>query len=364
MNAAAVPGPGDPTLNLSRAFGEPALRGQIRRCPSDFRVTEIPSVTPDGQGEHLLLRVEKTAANTDWVAGQLARALGIRQRDIGYAGRKDRHAVSTQWFSAWLPGTEPDAWRSRLPPGIVVLEQHRHGRKLRVGALSGNRFAIVVRGLDDETGLLEQRAQHVAAEGVPNYFGPQRFGREGANLVAASRMFQDTRWRKGARKRGMLLSAARAFLFNAVLERRVAMGSWNSLLDGDVASLDGSRSVFAVAEVDEALRERVVRMDIHPSGPMWGQGELMSAGQVADLERDMASRHQLFAKGLEAAGLTQSRRSLRMPVSDLEVQREVRAAEIRFVLPAGGFATSVLRELIHWEDAARPRAAKAAVPGS
>ncbi len=347
---AAAIAPGDPTASLSRAFGEPAVRGIIKSHAGDFRVDEIPSVQPDGKGEHLLLRVEKIGANTEWVAGQIARALGIRPRDVGYAGRKDRHALTTQWFSAWLPGMEPAGWQARLPGEVRVLEQHRHGRKLRVGALLGNRFCIRVREVAGAAGLLEARVRHVAAEGVPNYFGTQRFGHDGANLALARKMFASRRYRVSARKRGIVLSAARGFLFNAVLERRVAEHSWNCLLAGDVANLDGNRSVFPVPEVDDALRERVVQKDLHPTGPMWGRGSLMSAGAVAGLEKEIAERHADFARGLEAAGLTQARRPLRMRVLNLELGQDGDDAEIRFDLPAGGFATSVMRELLEWED--------------
>ncbi len=350
-SAAHFPEQGDPTRSLSRAFGEPGVSGVIKRQVGDFRVAEMSSIVPDGQGEHLLLHVEKTGANTEWVAGQIARALGIRPRDVGYAGRKDRHAVTSQWFSAWLPTTDPTEWEEQLPGEIRILGQHRHGRKLRVGALQGNRFVIVVRDIAGDAGQLEERIRHVQAEGVPNYFGPQRFGHNGSNLALAGKLFSSRRYRASARKRGIVLSAARAFLFNAVLERRVVAHSWNSLLAGDAANLDGNRSVFPVTEVDDELRERIIRKDIHPTGPMWGRGALMTTGEVAELEASVAARYSGLARGLEAAGLSQARRPLRMQVTDLAMQRDGTHAEIRFELAAGGFATSVLRELLVCEDA-------------
>lgn len=336
----------DSLLAQSYAFGEPCVAGRIRSRVEDFQVDEISSVTPDGEGEHLLVHIRKSGANTDWVAGQLARALGIERRDVGYAGRKDRHAVTTQWFSARLPGVEPSGWQQQLPPGVAVLASERHRRKLRVGSLRGNRFKIVIRDLDGETETLAARAQHVAAEGVPNYFGTQRFGRGGSNLSAARAMFAEPRRRIARGRRGLLLSAARAYIFNAVLARRVADASWNCLLTGDVAGLAGSHSVFAVPEVDDTLRQRILRQDIHPTGPLWGRGDLMSRAAVRELELAMAGRDQEFAAGLEAAGLEQARRPLRLIVEDLALQVSGDVARISFALTAGGYATAVLRELV------------------
>lgn len=348
---------------LCFAFGEPRVSGCIRLRPEDFRVDELAAVTPDGDGEHLLLQIRKCNTNTDWAAGRLAQALGVPRRDVSYAGRKDRHALTTQWFSVRLPAGEPADWREQLPAELEVMTARRHRRKLRRGALAGNRFVIVLRNLEGEIDSIESRARHIRSEGVPNYFGEQRFGHGGGNLDAAAAMFARSRRRVKRDRRAMLISAARSHIFNEVLTRRVADASWNQLLAGDVAGLAGSHSVFAVAEVDETLRTRVAGHDVHPTGPLWGQGDSMTSGVVSDLEAHVAARNQALAEGLEKAGVAQARRSLRLSVPDLEVDLDGNSAELRFSLVPGGYATVVLRELIKYEDASRraPRPAMESV---
>ncbi len=347
-----------PHYSQSFAFGEPRVSGRIRHAPEDFRVDEITPVVPDGAGEHLLLQVRKRNTNTDWLAGRLAAALGVHRREASFAGRKDRHAVTTQWFSVRVVGAEPPDWQNALPPEVEILQAHRHGRKLRRGALTGNRFVIVIRDLAGEVATLAARVAHIRSEGVPNYFGEQRFGKGGANLVNARAMFTGRRRGVPRGKREMILSAARAQIFNAVLARRVAEASWNSLLDGEVAALAGSNSVFVVEEPDENLRERVIRHDIHPTGPLWGKGALLSRGPVRDLESEVAGQWQTLAQGLEAAGLRQARRALRISVHDLEMELTDDTAELSFSLAPGCYATAVLRELLAYHDAAQQSGAR------
>lgn len=340
-----------PHAALSFAFGEPRASGCIRSAPEDFRVDEITPVIPDGAGEHLLLQVRKRNTNTDWLAGRLASALGVHRREASYAGRKDRHAVTSQWFSVRVPGEEPPDWQQALPPEAELLQVHRHGRKLRRGTLSGNRFVIVVRDLAGEVETLAARVAHVRSEGVPNYFGEQRFGRGGANLESARAMFAGQARRMPRSRREMLLSAARAQIFNAVLTRRVADASWNALQAGDVAALAGSHSVFEVEEPDELLRERVMAHDIHPTGPLWGKGPPTSKAAVRDLETEVAGQFRTLAEGLEAAGLRHARRALRVSVPDLEIEVSEATAKLRFSLAPGSYATAVLRELLVYHDA-------------
>lgn len=338
-------------VELSYAFGEPAISGRIRSHPEDFKVDEISAVTPDGEGEHMLLLVRKTGANTDWVAARLAEAFDASRRDVSYAGRKDRHAITTQWFSVLQTAQEAADWQTRLPHNIEILESHRHRRKLRRGTLAGNRFAIVLRDLAGDVATLESRVHHIKAEGVPNYFGEQRFGRDGSNLAAAQQMFSGKRARLPRNRREMLLSAARSYIFNAVLARRVADATWNQLVTGDVAGLAGSQSIFKVDDIDETLRLRAASHDIHPTGPLWGRGLPASTGAILELETQLAERHKELARGLEKAGLAQSRRPLRLSVPDLQIEFADDAAELRFTLQPGSYATVVLRELLNYDDA-------------
>ncbi|MBV8341105.1 MAG: tRNA pseudouridine(13) synthase TruD, partial [Gammaproteobacteria bacterium] len=239
-------------LDPPRAYGIPPARGVLRAVPEDFAVEEELGFQPGGGGSHLLLRVRKRAANTAWVARELARAAGCHPRDVGYAGLKDRQAVAVQWFSVPRPRAPVD-WQAVHSAEFAVLEAHPHGRKLPRGALAGNRFRIRVGAPQGDgaalAALLEPRLAQVAARGVPNYFGPQRFGRDGANLARAAAGLE----RLSREERGFVLSAARSVVFNAVLAARVGSGTWGQLLPGDLANLEGRGSVFAVAAADADL---------------------------------------------------------------------------------------------------------------
>ena len=316
------------------------------RCrvrPEDFRVAEVLGFDASGEGPHRLLRVRKTGCNTGWVADQLARQLGVRAADVGYSGLKDRNAVTEQWFSvpAGGPGRlDPDALAA---VGIVVLADRPHGRKLRRGVHRANEFRLVLRDVRGDRSAIDDRLAAIAREGVPNAFGPQRFGRGGHNLELAQALAQGRRLRR--RDRGFALSAARSLIFNAVLARRVADGSWQRLLPGDRAGLAGSRSHFAVEEIDADLQARLATHDVHPTGPLWGRGALPSAGAPAALEQEVGRSLAPLDTLLEQAGLSQERRALRLSVEELTWDWRSGALALGFTLVAGGFATAVLGAL-------------------
>ena len=335
----------DPVAALPRALGDPPVRGRYRVEPEDFQVHEQLGFAPSGAGEHVLLRVVKRDLDTERVARALARHAGVRASAVGYAGLKDRRAVAEQWFSVQLPGREAPDWDGLELPGVEVLEQHRHDRKLRRGALAGNRFRLVLRSLEGDPGELQQRWQRILSRGVPNYFGPQRFGRDGANLDRALALFAGDR-RGDRHRRGLYLSAARALVFNQVLARRVEQDSWDRLLPGELAMLDGSRSVFAVPEPTPELEARRAAGDIHPSGPLWGRGGIAPGGAALALERAVAAWLEEWCRGLEAAGLDSARRALRVCPGNPEFEARQGIAVLAFTLPPGSYATTVLRELI------------------
>lgn len=329
---------------LARAFGEAVLQARFRVAPEDFFVEELPSFAPSGEGEHLLLTIEKRGLNTAFVAKRLAQWAGIAEMGVGYAGLKDRHAVTRQRFSVHLPKKVSPDVAALDGDDLKVLEQHWHQRKLPRGALAGNRFVLVLRELVGERPAIEDRLRAILASGVPNYFGEQRFGREAANIEAARRMFAGERVKR--EQRSILLSAARSALFNAVLAARVARGDWSSGADGDVWMLDGTHSVFGPTDLDETLRERVRAQDVHPTGPMWGLGELRSSGDVRALEQEATNAFADLRVGLEAAGLKQERRALRMRVPGLEWRwLGDDALQLSFELAPGSYATEVLAEL-------------------
>ncbi|UCH54199.1 MAG: tRNA pseudouridine(13) synthase TruD, partial [Pseudomonadota bacterium] len=263
-----------PEATWPRAAPPPLRAGTIRARPEDFAVEEMLPFVLSGTGEHQWLQLRKRATNTEFLARQIARVAKVPVRDVGYAGLKDRHAVATQWFSVRLPGRDVTEWAAQLAEHAEVLQATRHVRKLDRGALSGNRFTIVVRDCAADGQMpLSQGIQKIAHIGVPNYFGEQRFGRDADNVARAQAMFAAQEVVRSRHQRGIYLSAARAFLFNTVLARRVTDGSWNALLEGEAVMLAGSRSFFVAETIDDVLRERLDRADVHPSGPLWGRGE-------------------------------------------------------------------------------------------
>jgi tRNA pseudouridine13 synthase len=329
-----------------RAHGEPVASAALRTEAADFVVEEDLGFAPSGSGAHLLLKVRKTDANTAWVARALARLAGCHPRDVGYAGLKDRRAVAIQWFSVPQPRGRA-ALAGEAGEGFEVLEVHPHQRKLPRGALAGNRFAIRLRApAGDGASLarcLAPRLAVIAARGVPNYFGPQRFGRDGANL---QRIAGGEPLRLPPAERGFVLSAARSVVFNALLGARVADGSWEHLGAGDLAMLDGRGSLFRVDATDATLAARAARLEIHPTGPLWGRGEPGSAAGVLALEQRIGAQFPAACALCVSAGMAHERRSLRLRVAELDCAVEPHAVLLRFHLARGSFATAVLRELL------------------
>lgn len=333
-------------LDPPRAFGEPVAEGALRSTPEDFEVHEELPFQPAGHGAHWLLQVLKRDANTEWVARELARVAGVPMSDVGFAGLKDRHALVCQWFSVPQGAATAEDWRAVRREGFQVLDVHAHDRKLRRGALAANRFRIRVQRLCGSTRAIEARIALIRGRGVPNYFGAQRFGNAGGNLVRVQDWTASGRLSRARSERSYTISAARSLLFNAVLGERVAAGTWDTLLPGEVVNLDGSGSIFAAGEPTLELEERRARLDIHPTGPMWGAGEPSSAATVRALELEMGQRLQPVAKALGGVGLEQERRALRLRVQDLSAELTDAAMIVEFRLGPGAFATAVLRELL------------------
>lgn len=335
-----------PPDELPRAGPPSALGGRIKERPEDFRVEERLDVVPDGEGPHAWLRIAKRDMNTQWLARVIARAAGVRPVDVSYAGLKDARALTTQWFSVRLDARPDPDWRALLPDGAELLEATRHRRKLRPGGLAGNRFEIRIAAPTGDVGTLAGRVATIAAHGVPNYFGAQRFGRGGANVGHAWALLVEGARVRDRRLRGLYLSSARALLFNRVLAARVTAGSWARALDGECLMLAGSRSIFTEAAPGEAIHARVSAHDLHPTGPLCGRGAAPVGGAAADAEAEALADCHAWIEGLAAAGLEHARRALR--VMPGELQASVAAGDavvLAFTLPAGAYATMVLREL-------------------
>ena len=325
-------------------IGPPVLTATLRASPEDFCVDEVLGFDAAGEGEHLMLRIEKRGANTAWVAQQLARWAGIAEHAVGYAGLKDRHAVTRQSFTLHLPHRRlPDIASVQLD-GVRVLAHAWHRRKLPRGALAGNRFELLLRDVQGVPVQIERRLQQLATAGFPNAFGAQRFGHGGGNVARAEAMFGGARVRRS--ERGMLLSAARSELFNAVLAQRCADGSWSGGMDGEVWMLDGRGSHFGPEPANAALAARAAALEIHPTGPLWGRGEPPCAGAVRALEAAVAATMPVLAGGLEDAGLRQERRALRASAGGLAWSFPASdQLQLSVFLQRGSYATALLAAL-------------------
>lgn len=329
-----------------RAWPATGATAVLRAEPGDFRVDEELGFAPDGEGEHLLVHVEKRGLNTAEVAGLIARHLGLPRRAVSWAGRKDRHAVTRQWFGVHWSRTDMPELAGLAGPKLAVLDVARHRRKLRPGALAGNRFRIRLTGLAGDGPAVDRRLEVIAARGVPNYFGPQRFGRDGANIERARTALAGDVRRLPRERRSILLSAARSWLFNGVLAARVGDGSWERLLPGELAMLEGSASFFRVPCVDLELEGRLARHDISPSGPLPGLGGDRPEDDALAVESAALDEEPGLVQGLSRAGLKAARRSLRLLPREFEWRRErPDALVLEFELPAGAFATAVIAEV-------------------
>lgn len=302
------------SLDFPYAYGAPSARALFRQVPEDFQVDEDLGFELAGSGEHLYLRLRKRGQNTLWLARELARFCSVRDFDVGYSGLKDRQAVTSQWFSVYLPkGLNKDLSSLQLE-GVELLEANWHSHKLKAGMHRSNHFAIRLRELSE---TVDERLPLIA-NGVPNYFGEQRFGIAGGNLEQAQALLIERRPIRNRKQRGLILSAARSWLFNLVLAQRVRDGSWLTVLDGE----------------NEA------------SGPLWGRGRPPVSGAVLALETAVLNDWQDWCHGLEHQGLQQERRLLCSLPADFSAMKDGQDLCVSFSLGPGQYATAVLRELV------------------
>jgi len=336
-------------LQTPYAHGEPLAGGILRQTAEDYIVDEIPLLEPDGAGEHVWLKIRKRHTNTDFVAKQLQKLAGVKSMAVSYAGMKDRHALTTQWFSVHLPTTEEPDWQSLSSDEIDIVEVKRHSRKLRRGTLLGNHFIIQVRDIDVDHDALMRRAESIKKHGVPNFFASQRFGHAGANLNKAQAMFEGDR-RIKRHQRSIYLSTARSLLFNYILSERVNNKTWHSLQIGDICLRTGRRGFFPVEELNDELLQRLESGEIHPTAPLWGQGELPSSHEIKSLEESLPIEFPSWCEGLEKVGLNMERRELRLVPNDFSIENNDDGVKLSFSLPAGCYATSVIRELFNTQD--------------
>lgn len=358
-------------MNLHRT-SKPLLRAEFKQQASDFCVDEELGFECSDAGEHIWLRIRKTGINTQEAAHRLARAAGISVNNVHWSGLKDRHGICRQWLSLHMPGREiPSALNSAESEELVIESVQRNSRKLRRGSHRSNHFLIRLRNLhslssavtiQDALAALEDNLQRVQHQGVPNYFGEQRFGFD--NVGKATSWFTRSYKPRNTTERGLLLSAARSAIFNAVLSERVINKSWNQYIAGDVMNLNGSASVFVPEQCDDMLLKRLQEVDIHPTGPLWGRGDMRTSALCRELEERVVSQFGTLAAGLIAHQVEASRRSLRLPVQalhyrlltdmvrgqDTEHSAGGPDLELSFKLPSGTYATAVLHDLIEYNS--------------
>jgi len=358
-------------------------RGRIKATPEDFVVDEMALYEPSGEGEHLYVRFTKRGLNTDFAARQIGSALGVNMRDVGIAGMKDRHAVTSQSISLPIPrgdaGANIEARAMALAiDGVTIHEAKRHGNKLRTGHLAGNRFAIVVREIPrDKVGEVVATLERIGREGLPNAFGSQRFGRDRDNaerarawLSGRSAAPRDFRLKK------LLWSALQSELFNEVLRRRVEDGTWTTPLEGDLVKRRASGGLFLCADV-QVDQARALEGEVSPTGPIFGVKMRSPEGKPGELEQAVLA--EKLGDSIDFAATKPfgegARRALRLWVEELRVEvpsaqedaQEVAGAReqgvnirVYFVLPKGAYATTVLSAAVALDETVGGTAASSA----
>lgn len=335
------------SLDWPYAYGTPKSTALFKVNPEDFQVNEVFSEPFSGEGEHILLKIEKRGLNTEEVVRSLGRLINKSTKLISYAGLKDRHAVTTQWLSVHAPGEVIPGIESLSAPGWRVIECTRHNKKLKPGFLTENHFIIQLHDLTEPEEFI-QRLELINRCGVPNYFGEQRFGREAGNLSRAEDVLVNGRKVKDKFLKGLYFSAARSWLFNLILAKRVHDATWNTVLAGDVMQLSGSNSIFVADEANELLAQRIKVKDISPASPLAGRSKNKVSGEAEALINNVYSQWQSWLSGLEHHDLEEAWRANILHVQNLHWELNQHSAVLSFSLPVGTYATTVLRELVRY----------------
>ena len=313
----------------------------------DFVVKEQLGYDMSGDGEFVAVKVRKTDCNTLFVGEQLAKFAGISARNMSYAGLKDRKAVSEQWFSLQMPGQPTPDFSQFSLEGVEILEVTRHQRKIRIGSLQGNHFEILLRNVE-ETDELKVRLDFLAKNGFPNYFTEQRFGRDGNNLTQALRWANGEIKVKDRNKRSFYLSAARSEIFNLIVSKRMELNLAQQILVGDVLQLNGSHSWFVVDESEDLaqLQQRLAQQDVLLTAPLIGEEEK----SAVDFENEIFAQHQALFALMRQERMKAARRPILMQPQQFQWQFEPNGLRLQFDLPAGSYATALIRELVNVEN--------------
>ena len=330
-------------MNVEYLYGKPEATADFKCLPEDFIVDEVLGIDLTGKGEHVCLHIIKKQINTLDVAKKIGKLAGTHVKNVSYAGLKDRHGVCSQWFSVPVPIKTEIDFKALNDDYIFVANQVRHNRKLRIGCHSGNRFTIKLRNISKPLDVLSRI--NAVRQGVPNYFGEQRFGHDAHNLTLAERMFAGEHIRD-RKLRSMVISAARSHIFNQIVSMRVKEHGLAKTWHREIFLLNGSNAFFEADISDENI-SRLVSGDICLSAPLVGKGEK----GLIDQEKHFLKEFSAWHHGLADLGLKNERRALRLIPADLNVKTlSKESIELSFALPKGTFATAILRELVNYTD--------------
>ncbi|WP_314878708.1 tRNA pseudouridine(13) synthase TruD [Haemophilus parahaemolyticus] len=331
-------------MKLNYLLGKPQQAGRLKAEFADFIVREELGYPLAGEGEFVAVKVRKTNANTLFVGEQLAKFVGISVKNMSYAGLKDRHAVTEQWFCLHLAGKETPDFSAFECEGVEILEVTRHNRKIHTGALEGNYFELLLRDVE-KTDELKQRLNQLQAVGFPNYFTEQRFGRDGHNLTQAQRWASGEISVKDRKKRSFYLSAARSEVFNLVVSQRIADQQMQTVLLGDYLQLAGSNSFFEV-KVEDLVQsqQRLDENDVLLTAPLIGENSLEQKGN--EREKAIVAQHENLISLMKKERMNAARRAILCKPQDLHWQFEPEGLRLIFFLNSGSYATGLVRELI------------------
>lgn len=329
-------------LELAYLQTPPKQTALLKAECADFVVKEDLGYALSGAGEFVALQIRKTDANTLFVGEKLAQFAGVSARDMGYAGLKDRKAVTEQWFCLQMPGKETPDFSDFQLDGVEILQVSRHHRKIRTGSLAGNHFEILLRNLT-ENDELNRRLQNVQKYGFPNYFTEQRFGRDGHNLTQAMRWAKGEIKVKDRKKRSFYLSAARSEVFNLVVSERIRQGLAQQVLAQDILQLQGSHSWFIADEKEDLslLQNRLMQRDLLLTAPLIGE----SVQAACELENRIVQQHVELNELMRQERIKPARRPLLMQAQEFRWRFTQDGLQLRFYLPAGSYATALVREL-------------------
>ncbi|WP_392553172.1 tRNA pseudouridine(13) synthase TruD [Orbus wheelerorum] len=333
---------------LEYLYGEPAVKGLYKQSDADFFVKEDLGYELDGEGEHVFINIQKQNCNTLFVAEQLAKFAGISPKLVGYAGLKDRNAITEQWFGLHIPGKLTPDFSLFTLDGCKILQVKRHTKKLRIGNLKGNFFSLVLRDVDNQAEA-EQRLNFIQASGVPNYFGEQRFGKNNNNITQAMLWAKGEISVKDRKKRSFYLSAARSAIFNGIVSKRIKQKLNTTVLCGDILQLVDRGSWFVAEQLElETLQQRVMNNELNITAPMLGDNGPQTKDEALSFEQQYIDNNwSEFLTLFKQERMETSRRSsLLRPKNINWTWQDSKTLQVEFWLPAGSYATAVLRELI------------------